>query len=347
MRKIILPVIFCIACSLAACKKHTHQTRPFVSTIAGNGTWGFADGLSTSAQFAGPIHLAVDAHGNIIVADKYNHRIRKITPAGMVSTLAGNGTAGNVNGPGSVAQFFFPAGVACDGQGNVYVADSRNDLIRKITSTGEVSWFAGSGVPGTTDGPAATARFADPSDIAIDANGNLYVADQGFDRIRKITPAGMVSTLAGGTNGSNDGTGSAAQFASPAGVACDAQGNVYVADWLNHRIRKITPNGVVTTLAGSSRGFADGAGTTAMFDVPQGVGCDGQGNVYVGDAGNNKIRKVTPNGVVTTYAGSTSGFFDGEPTAAQFYGPYGVTVYQGNLIVADFGNGRIRKIVLQ
>lgn len=348
MYKIILPAVLCFACSLAACKKDKHQSKPFVTTAAGNGIRGFVDGPARYAQFTGPSQIAFDAQGNLYVADPYNQRVRKITTAGMVSTLAGNGTIGYVNGPGAVAQFNYPHGIAIDAQGNLYVSDYDNNRIRKISPSGDVSLFAGTGVAGSMDGPGASAQFNGPVFLAIDANGNVYVADQRNNKIRKITPAGIVSTLAGsGTYGTNDGTGTAAQFQGPTGIACDAQGNVYVGDMIGNRVRKITPAGVVSTLAGSSEGFAEGRGADAKFRGPAGLACDTHGNAYVADELNHRIRKITPDGVVTTYAGSTAGFLDGEGSTAQFNAPDAVAIYQEEMYVSDFNNWSIRKIVLQ
>ena len=215
-------------------------------------------------------------------------------PSGVVSTLAGS-TQGYTDGTGTSAQFDYPTGVAVDGAGNVYVADSYNHRIRKITASGVVSTLAGS-TQGYTDGTGTSAKFAYPSGVAVDGAGNVYVADQYNHRIRKITASGVVSTLAGSSMGNTDGTGTSAQFSYPTGVAVDGAGNVYVADQYNHRIRKITASGVVSTLAGSSSGYADGTGTSAKFDYPTGVAVDGAGNVYVADYYNHRIRKITSSG---------------------------------------------------
>jgi len=318
-----------------------------VNTLAGSGVAGFADGTATAAQFSTPRGVAVDALGNVYVADKANNRIRKITPAGVVSTLAGSGVAGYVDDTGTAAQFNLPSGVAVDASGNVYVADQNNQCIRKITSAGVVSTLAGSGVAGYVDDTGTAAQFWTPSGVAVDNSGNVYVADATNSRIRKITPTGVVTTLSGSQYGFADGIGTAARFSSPRGVAVDASGNVYVADYDNNRIRKITAAGVVTTLAGSGRyDFADGIGTAAQFYQPTGVAVDASGNIYVADRGNNRIRKITPTGVVTTLAGlGTQGFVDGTGTSARFYNPLGVAVdTSGNVYVADTGNERIRKV---
>jgi sugar lactone lactonase YvrE len=322
----------------------------YVLTLAGDGTPAHLDGPGTGARFYIPEGVAVDGAGNVYVADTGNHRIRKITSAGDVTTLAGSGTPGFANGTGTVAQFQNPAGVAVDGAGNVYVADSTNNRIRKITPAGVVATLAGSNTGGFADGTGTAALFSSPSGVAVDGAGNLYVADAGNHRIRKIVIAtGVVSTLAGNTGfGSTDGTGTAARFSSPRGVAVDGAGNLYVADYGNHRIRKIViATQEVTTLAGSSAGYADGTGTAAQFNYLHGVAVDGAGNLYVADGSNNRIRKIViASGVVTTLAGGTSGFADGTLTAAQFNTPYGVAVDgAGNLYVADQINNRIRKIL--
>jgi sugar lactone lactonase YvrE len=305
-----------------------------------------------SAAFSTPEGVAVDAAGNLYVADTGNHTIRKITPAGVVSTLAGlAGSSGSADGTGSAARFNVPRGLAVDAAGNVYVADTFNETIRKITPAGVASTLAGlAGNGGSADGTGSAARFSGPSGVAVDAAGNVYVADTFNQTIRKITPAGDVTTLAGlaGSAGSIDGTGSAARFNTPRRVAADAVGNVYVAE-LNHVIRRITPAGVVSTLAGLAGvvGSADGTGSAARFADPQGVAVDAADNVYVADTANNTIRKITPAGVVTTLAGlaGSSGSSDGTGSAARFTSPRGVAVdAAGNVYVADRNNGAIRKI---
>ena len=320
------------------------QSSGVVSTLAGSGASGYTDGTGTSAQFKYPFGVAVDGAGNVYVADQSNHRIRKITTSGVVSTLAGS-TSGYTDGTGTSAQFKYPTGVAVDGAGNVYVADLSNHRIRKITTSGVVSTLAGSS-QGYTDGTGTSAKFDYPYGVAVDGAGNVYVADESNHRIRKITTSGVVSTLAGSTYGYTDGTGASAQFKYPYGVAVDGAGNVYVADRYNQLIRKITTSGVVSTLAGSTYGYTDGTGTSAKFYNPTGVAVDGAGNVYVADYANHSIRKITTSGVVSTLAGSgTYGYTDGTGTSAKFDSPTGVAVDgAGNVYVADESNHSIRKI---
>ena len=309
--------------------------------------------LRPGSFFPRPISVAIDNAGNLYLADSDNNRIRKITPAGVATTLAGTaGTTGSTDAIGAAARFKRPNGVATDSAGNVYVADSGNHTIRKITPAGVVTTLAGTvGVSGSTDAAGAAASFNSPGGVATDSEGNVYVADSGSSTIRKITPAGVVTTLAGtaGTFGSTDATGPAAVFNSPDGVAIDSAGNVYVVDSGNSTIRKITPAGAVTTLAGTTgvSGSTDATGPAASFSFPHGVATDIVGNVYVADSGNNTIRKITPAGVVTTLAGTAgaSGSTDATGPAASFNFPLGVaTDSAGNVYVADTFNQTIRKI---
>ncbi|KAA0253821.1 MAG: hypothetical protein EDX89_12655 [Acidobacteria bacterium] len=325
-----------------------------VTTLAGlAGSAGSADGTGSAAQFNRPAGVAVDSSGIVYVAESRNHTIRKVTPAGAVTTLAGlAGSPGSADGTGSAARFGYPDGVAVDASGNVYVADSLNHTIRKVTPAGAVTTLAGlAGSSGAADGTGSAARFDDPDGMAVDASGNLYVADYGNHTIRYVTPAGVVTTLAGlaGSAGSADGTGSAARFDNPIGVAVDASGIIYVADYWNHTIRKVTPAGVVTTLAGlaGSSGAADGTGSAAQFSFPEGLAADISGSLYVADRGNRTIRRVTPAGVVTTLAGlaGSLGSADGTGSTARFGGPAGVAVdSSGNVYVADASNHTIRKV---
>jgi sugar lactone lactonase YvrE len=321
---------------------------PAVTTLAGSGVAAYADAQGVAASFKGPRGVAVDANGSVYVADTDNNRIRKISASGMVSTLAGSGAAAFADGQGVSASFNRPRGVAVDANGSVYVADSDNNRIRKISASGMVTTLAGSGVAAFADGQGVSASFAAPKGVAVDESGNVYVADRDNHRIRKISPIGNVMTLAGsGKLGFSDGTGDEANFSNPQGLAVDRSGNVYVTDTANHRIRKITPIGNVTTLAGSKiRGFSDAVGKSAAFDKPHGIGIDGIGNIYVADYGNNRIRRITSNGYVTTLVGSgKAGSEDGYESAASFNKPYAIAVDAGGAVyVADQLNHKIRKI---
>jgi sugar lactone lactonase YvrE len=318
---------------------------------------GYADGTGSAARFSDPWGVAVDGAGNVYVAERGNQTIRKITPAGVVTTLAGlagyRSSHAQPNGPIDTTLFNDPSGVVVDGSGSVYVSNWSGNSISKITAAGVVTSLAGGGGMGYTDGTGGGARFSIPAGVASDGLGNIYVAELGNCTIRKVTAAGVVTTVAGlaGSAGSEDGTGSAARFCDPSGVAMDGAGNVYVADSINDTIRKITPTGVVTTLAGQAgaSGYADGTVSAAQFNNPMGVAVDGWGNVYVADTGNNMIRKITAAGVVTTLAGQTgsAGSADGVGTAALFNAPTGVAVDGlGSIYVADKGNNTIRKITI-
>ena len=336
---------------LAVFQPYTSASYTF-TTIAGSTQPGSADGTGSAARFNGPGAVAVDGAGNTYVADWQNQTVRKITPGGVVTTIAGTpGVYGSADGIGSAARFCDPSGVAVDSTGNVYVADSSNDTIRKITPGGTVTTLAGlAGAWGSADGPGSAARFNMPYGVAVDGPGNVYVADSQNHTIRKITPGGVVTTLAGsaGVPGSADEHGNVARFCLPWAVAVDVYGNVYVADLGNSLVRKLAPGGVVTTLAGSAgvQGTKDGVGKAALFEAPIGVAVDGAGNVYVADFGGCDIRKIAPNEGVTTVAGTpqVQGSADGTGSAARFNGPSGIGVDgAANLYVADTGNNTIRK----
>jgi sugar lactone lactonase YvrE len=330
---------------------HAHAAQfGWINFAGGQGVTGQLIGMGSAAQFYYPHGVAVDGSGNVYVADTGNQIIREIAPGGTVTTLAGSmGVTGSSNGTGAAAQFFYPGGVAVDGSGNVYVADTGNGTIREIAPGGAVTTLAGTpGVTGTANGTGAAAQFLYPKGIAVDGSGNVYVADSGNHAIREIAPGGVVTTLAGspGVSGTANGTGGAAQFFCPGGVAVDGSGNVYVADTYNHAIREIAPGGVVTTLAGSVRdtGAENGTGAAVHFYYPSGVAVDGSGNVYVADTYNLTIREVTSGGVVTTIGGTPGsiGSQAGVGSAAQFYDPYGIAVSSAGLVyVADEYNSRI------
>ena len=323
--------------------------RWIVSTLAGSGASGFADGALAAAQFNSPYALALFPDGSVVVADTSNHCIRLITVGG-VSTLAGKGGEGGfADGPVAAARFNEPCGIVVGAGGAIFVADCRNHRIRRIKD-GTVTTFSGSGERGVVDEVGAAASFCAPYGLALGPGGVLYVADCDGHRVRMISPAGAVTTLAGGGGaGFADGRGAAARFFHPTGIAVDAAGVVFVADWFNHRIRRIT-NGVVDTLAGSgAQGFADGAGTAAKFSYPHGIALDpATGHLLVADEDNHRIRAVDPrSGFVSTLAGSRAeGAADGDAAAASFNGPRGVAAdAKGGVLVTDTKNHRVRRIV--
>jgi sugar lactone lactonase YvrE len=278
-----------------------HQIRAIaangaVRTVAGS-TQGYRDGPAGQAQFFDPVAVVVDRAGVLYVADRNNHRIRRITPDGNVTTLAGTGKAGFNEGPANGAMFNTPYGVALDASERVlYVADYLNHAIRRIElSSGVVSTIAGNGTAGNVDGTGAGARFNQPYNVKIDRAGNLWVPDQSNHAIRKVTPAGVVTTLAGnGKEGFADGAGSGAQFNNPTGLTPATDGSVIVADRNNHRVRRVAPDGTVTTLAGDGKGgFADGALASAQFNRPIDVVQDRRtGALYVSEENNHRVRRI-------------------------------------------------------
>jgi len=322
----------------------------YTTTLAGNGSPGYTNGLGSQAQFNQPLGTAVDGAGNIYVADAANQVIRMVTPAGQVTTFAGNSGQGLTNGAVANANFNHPVGMCVDGTGNIYIADEDNNVVRKI-SGGMVTTLAGTGSPGAQDGPAAQATFYQPCGVAVDGAGNVYVADNGNNKIRVISSAsGQVSTLAGsGSVGSADATGVYASFYQPFSVALDPFGNLYVADRYNHKIRKIIlATGAVSTVAGTGTGGynGDGPALTTEFNYPTTIISDGSGNIYVTDYHNNRIRMLSPSGTVKTIAGSaTAGSSPGVGTAATFNYPFAVSIdASGYLYVGDLNNNMIRKV---
>src|SRR6266567_7863545 len=354
-RKYVLPLLLIVLAVLPALSVRAQSTyEPYSFTTFAGLPPGSADGTGSAARFNSPAGVTVDSAGNTYVADTVNSTIRKITPAGIVTTFAGSaGNAGSANGTGSVARFNFPSALAVDSANNIYVADTYNSTIRKITPARVVSTFAGSaGSIGTADGTGSAARFNLPSGVAVDraGTGNIYVGDTSNFTIRQITPAGVVTTLAGspGMRGGTNGTGSAARFELPEGMAVDSTGNIYVADTDPSTIRKLTPGGAVSTFAGSfaKAGSQNGTGSAARFNLPTDVAVDSSNNLYVADSNNCTIRKITPAAAVTTLAGlASAGHTNGTGSAARFDFPDGVAVdTQGKIYVADSVESAIRKI---
>lgn len=324
-----------------------HSFTQIVTTFAGSGILGSIDSIGTEASFNKPNSICRDSLGNFYVSDGENHKIRKITPEGVVTTFVGSGIIGSSNGNGDSASFYNPAGLCFDPSGNLYVADFANHLIRKITPEGVVTTFAGSGNLGSTNGMGTAAWFNYPSDVCSDSEGNIYVCDTNNKKVRKITPEGLVTTFAGtGFNGSSDGAGTTASFSNPWGMCVDAEDNIYIADHYNNKVRKITPEAIVTTFAGSGLpGSADGDASSASFNLLTGLDSDAEGNIYVADHGNHKVRKISPSGTVSTFAGTgVAGSTDGIGSEASFNSLMDVYYTPGNIYVADQVNHKIRKI---
>ncbi|HEV2068166.1 MAG TPA: SMP-30/gluconolactonase/LRE family protein, partial [Acidimicrobiales bacterium] len=332
-----------------------------ITTVAGTDRGFSGDGgPATSAQLALPLGTKVDAQGNVYISDTANNRVRKVDPSGKITTVAGTGTRGfsGDGGPATSAQLASPWGLEFDSLGNLYVADNANRRIRKIDADGNITTVAGGGRFGRSngDGGAATAAFLlGPQDVAFDAAGNLYIAEWGRHRIRKVDADGTITTVAGTTSGfsGDGGPATAAPLYAPSGIAFDPSGNLYIADAFNHRVRKVDADGIITTVAGTGERFPfsgdGGPATAAILSYPNDVAVQGSGNVFVADASNNAIRRIDTSGTIHTVAGTPpmqgsqgdGGFapYAGlrEPAAMSFDDA-------GNLYIADAQNHRIRRL---
>lgn len=323
-----------------------------VSVYAGTGETGYTNGTLLSAKFKGLEQMAYDIQGNLYVCDAPNHCIRKIDTKGNVTTFAGTGEAGLVNGDISVAQFNNPLGIAIDKSGNVYVSDNVNFVVRKIDTKGYVSTYAGNGQQGYTDGIGSASQFSYVNYMCIDDENNLYVADPDNNVIRKIDKNQNVSTFVGsGKVGFKDGIGASSELSFPIAIAYDKINRVfYVSDQGNSAIRKVQRNGTLTTYAGiGTIGHTDGKASEAKFYFPKGITVDNAGNVYVAGRYDYTVRKIDMYGTVSTVAGfpHTSGNNDGVGNNAKFGKPIEViTTPEGNLLVSDWANAAIRKIEL-
>lgn len=334
------------------------DTSGVISTFAGTGANNFSgdNGAATAATFRAPYGVAVDSAGNVFIADTSNHRIRKVSVGGTVTTVAGNGTAGYLadNTAAISTRLNAPRAVLPDGNGGFYIADYNNHRIRQVSAGGDITTVAGNGSPSFSgDGGAATsANLNLPSGLALDGSGNLYIADRNNNRIRQVT-AGVITTLAGTASSGFSGDGGAAtsaQLSAPVGVGVDSSGTVYAGELNNFRVRKIS-GGVISTLAGvGSRlyGGDGGQALSAQFAVPDSIVRDSAGNIYIADISDNRIRKISATGIVTTLAGTgVAGFGgDGGPaSSARVNSPLGMALDSaGHLYFSDAGNGRIRKI---
>jgi sugar lactone lactonase YvrE len=319
-----------------------------ISTVAGNGNPGYSGdgGPAASAMLNYPTGVAVDAAGNLFIADEANNRVRKVNPGGVISTVAGNGTQGysGDGGPATSAELYYPYGVAVDTAGNLFIADEGNNRIRMVTPGGVISTVAGNGIFGFSGhngdgGPATSAMLAAPEDVAVDTAGNLFIADTWSNSVRKVTPGGVISTVAGNGTGGYSGDGgpaTSAILAAPEDVAVDTAGNLFIADDGNQRIRMVTPGGVISTVAGNGTGGYSGDGgpaTSAELYYPSGVAVDTAGNLFIADFDNQRVRMVTGVASVTTFfpqvavGGGSDTLFTITNT--------GSTAASGNLILTD------------
>lgn len=330
-----------------------------ISTVAGTGVVGFSGdgGPATRAQLAVPEAIAVDDSGNLYIADATNHRIRKVDPAGTITSIAGNGTPGFAGdgGPAAAAELDLPQGVALDRSGSLYIGDVGNDRIRKVDTSGKISTIAGSGIRGFSGdgGPAATAELGLPNAVAVDRDGNVYTGDWGSHRVRKVDQNGTITTFAGAGSSYPDDGGPATQafLHYPMFAWVDKAGRLYIADSDDHRIRRVNPGGDITTIAGNgTAGFSGDGGPAvdAQLNYPASLALDAAGNVYIADAQNHRVRKVTPDGKITTIAGVGHGFFSGDngpATKADLRYPRGLALGgDGSLFIAEGGGDRIRRV---
>lgn len=326
-----------------------------VSTFAGTPTKsGHLDGTVLAARFSDPVGLALDSGGNLWVADSGNHCLRRISPTGIVSTVAGSpGVPGSTDGTGSLARFDTPSALAAAADGTLYVSDTGNHTIRRIDRNGRVATLAGlAGQPGATNGVGSRARFNSPLGMAVASDGSLWIADSGNHVIRRMDPQGKVSVMAGVPEvwGDDDGPAASARFNGPVGLAFDSSGNLVISDSLNHTLRRLTAGGTVTTAAGKSGedGSTDGLPSEARFGTPAELSFDTRGNLFVTDAFYHTIRRVQADGRVSTVAGlaGAEGGSDGGYSRARFFNPYGLVITaRGSLIVTDTFNQTIRELV--
>ena len=357
-RPIVLITAWLPAMVILAGGARSQDARVQVTTVFGSGQPALTNATGKLASFNGPFGMCLDGKGNLYVADTANHCIRKISPDGVVSTFVGNGEKGTVDGPAGQARFDTPSGIRADGKENLYVVSYVENSIRIVGPDATVRSLLKNRDGGYRDGSLAEAQVRSPRGLVFDSRGNIFFTDCWNHRIRKITPARVVSTLAGGGPTGieakatwRDGVGTEARFYAPCGLAIDKEDNLYVADAENQRIRKITPKAVVTTIAGSGpggkqgRGFADGPAAQSRLNTPTELLVTDDGTVYFSDTYGNRIRKISPEGVVSTVAGTSQpGLQDGPVDKARLNFPRGIVLRGKTILFADFNNHVVRSI---
>jgi sugar lactone lactonase YvrE len=328
--------------------------RGIITTVAGVGTYGGSGdgGPATSAQLTEPRGLGVDGAGNLLIADPYSHRVRKVSADGIISTVAGSGWEGSSGdkGPAVEAVLAAPTGIAVDSAGNLFITDRGRQRVRKVSTNGVIATVAEGLCCFWGDGGTATsARLNSPMGVAVDGAGNVFIADTGNQRVRRVSPDGIITTVAGdGTRGfsGDDGPATSAALTFPFGVAVDSESNLFIADFGNRRVRRVSPDGIITTVAGNGAPdfSGDGGPATSAALSAFGVAVDSQGSLFIADGRNHRVRKVSPDGRITTVAGNgmpgPSG--DGGPATGAALSPRSVAVdAAGNLFIADAGNDQL------
>ncbi len=330
-----------------------------ITTVAGTGFAGAGgdNSAATSAELNTPSNVLFDKHGNMLIADASSHKIRKISTAGVITTFAGTGVAGSTGdgGPATLGKLNAPIGIALDTNGNLFIAEYSGHVVRKVDTMGIITKVAGTGSVGYSGdgGPATDAKLYAPYGVVVDKTGRIYFSDPGNQDVRSVDASGIISTIAGTGSGGYNGDGipaTDAELKNPAGIALSESGELFIADWMNRRIRKINSSGIISTVAGNGATGNDGDGaqaTLAKLNAPNGVSIDGDGNIYISDNYANVVRKVNASGIISTVAGNGTLGYSGDggaATAAQLNTPNSAVDQGGNIYIADTHNHRIRKV---